>query len=366
MSSLHPVGGIRTYLRYVFGLANFEDIEITLLAPGEDVPGYFAEYIPRDNFNVQTTSPDPKKLVRDIRKTLSRGRYDLLHSHGLRTGVACEIARTGKDVPHMVTIHDVFLPSMFHGAVGTAARLGLNILLRRCDLIQAVSEDCGTNFREFMPHVRGERVHVVANGIDTSRFSDAVPVNAKEYFSFDDSTFVFGFFGRFMAQKGFRTIVDAVELIARNDSVAPFRVVTFGWGGFIREDYQYVQDKGLARYFVQHPGTDESERWIKAMDAVLMPSRWEACGLVGMEALVAGVPIIGTNCLGLREVLADSPAVVIAPMDAIELARAMSDLIRSDRKQEFREYVSIAVNRFDVGKCALGIRSLYSELAAKD
>ena len=366
MSSLHPVGGIRTYLRYVFGLANFADVEITLLAPGEDIPGYFSEYMPSDRFGVQTVSPARRDLVRAIRQRLSHGRYDLLHSHGLTTGVAGEIARSGKNVPHLVTIHDVFLPSMFRGARGQAARLGLNILLRRCDLIHTVSEDCGNNFREFMPYVRGERVRVVANGIDTARFSDAIPVDARKYFGFEEAVFMFGFFGRFMAQKGFRTIVDAVELIARNDSVAPFRVVTFGWGGFIREDYQYVQDKGLARYFVQHPGTDESERWIKAMDAVLMPSRWEACGLVGMEALVAGVPIIGTNCLGLREVLADSPAVVIAPMDAIELARAMSDLIRSDRKQEFREYVSIAVNRFDVGKCALGIRSLYSELAAKD
>ena len=365
MSSLHPVGGIRTYLRYVFGLANFEDIEITLLAPGEDVPGYFAEYIPRDNFNVQTTSPDPKKLVRDIRKTLSRGRYDLLHSHGLRTGVACEIARTGKDVPHMVTIHDVFLPSMFHGAVGTAARLGLNILLRRCDLIQAVSEDCGTNFREFMPHVRGERVHVVANGIDTSRFSDAVPVNAKEYFSFDDSTFVFGFFGRFMAQKGFRTIVDAVELIARTEPATSFRVVTFGWGGFVREDYQYLKDKGLGDYFVQHPGTDEPERWIKAMDALLMPSRWEACGLVGMEALVAGVPIIGANCLGLREVFAGSPAVVVAPGNRGDLAAAMRHILESNPRREFSRYVPTAIDRFDVSKCATGIRALYDELVSR-
>ena len=365
MSSLHPVGGIRTYLRYVFDLATFEDVEITLLAPGEDVPGYFAEYIPRQNFSVQTTPADPKGIVREIRKTLSRSRYDMLHSHGLRTGVAGEIARTGKNIPHLVTIHDVFLPSMFLGAKGKAARLGLNIVLRRCDLIHTVSEDCGKNFCEFMPHVREERVRVVANGIDTSRFSDATPVAAREYFGFDDATFMFGFFGRFMAQKGFRTIVDAVELIARTALARSFRVVTFGWGGFIREDYQYLQDKGLGDYFVQHPGTDEPERWIKAMDAVLMPSRWEACGLVGMEALAAGVPIIGTNCLGLREVFAGSPAMVITPGNPGELAEAMSGLLESNRKQEFSSYAPTAIDRFDVSKCAAGIRSLYDELGSR-
>ena len=365
MSSLHPVGGIRTYIRYVFGLANFADVEITLLAPGEDVPGYFSEYMPSDRFGVQTVSPDRRDLVRAIRKTLTRGRYDLLHSHGLRTGVAGEIASTGKDVPHLVTIHDVFLPSMFHGAMGKAAWLGLNILLRRCDLIHTVSEDCGNNFREFMPHVREERVRVVANGIDTSRFNDAIPMDARKYFGLDDATFLFGFFGRFMAQKGFRTIVDAVELIIRNESIRPFRVVTFGWGGFIREDYQYLQDKGLGDYFVQHPGTDEPERWIKAMDAVLMPSRWEACGLVGMEALAAGTPIIGANCLGLREVFAGSPAIVVTQGNPGELAAAMTDLLESNRKQEFSSYVPTAINRFDVSKCAAGIRSLYDELGSR-
>ena len=365
MSSLHPVGGIRTYLRYVFGQANFADVEITLLAPGEDVPGYFSEYMPRDRFVVETVSLDRRDLARAIRKRLSRGKYDLLHSHGLRTGVAGEIARTGKDVPHLVTIHDVFLPSMFHGARGKAARFGLNIILRRCDLIHTVSEDCGINFREFMPHVREERVRVVANGIDTSRFSDAIPIDARKYFGVDDATFMFGFFGRFMAQKGFRTIVDAVERIDRSGPTRAFRVVTFGWGGFIREDYQYLQDKGLGHYFVQHPGTDEPERWMKAMDAVLMPSRWEACGLVGMEALAAGVPIIGANCLGLREVFAGSPAMVITPGNPGDLAAAMSDMFGTNRKQEFRSYAPTAMDRFDVSKCAAGIRSLYDELGSR-
>jgi glycosyltransferase involved in cell wall biosynthesis len=365
MSSLHPVGGIRTYLRYVFGQASFVDVEITLLAPGEEVAGYFAEYMPSDRFCVQTVSPYRRDLVRAIRKELSRNSYDLLHSHGLRTGIAGEIARTGKGVPHLVTIHDVFLPSMFRGARGLAARLVLNILLRRCDVIQTVSEDCGKNFREFMPHVRGERVRVVANGIDTSRFGDAIPMDARNYFGLDDAVFVFGFFGRFMAQKGFRTIVDAVELITRNELIRPFRIVTFGWGGFIREDYQYLQEKGLGDFFVQHPGTNEPERWIKAMDAVLMPSRWEACGLVGMEALVAGVPIIGANCLGLREVFAGSPAVVVTPGDPGALAEAMSDILESNCKQEFRRYAPIAIDRFDVSKCAAGIRSLYGELGSR-
>jgi glycosyltransferase involved in cell wall biosynthesis len=365
MSSLHPVGGIRTHLRYVFGLADFKDIEITLLAPGEDVAGYFAEHIPRSNFNVQTSSPDPKELIREIRKSLSRGRYDLLHSQGLRTGVAGEIARTGKGVPHMVTIHDVFFPATFSGIRGKLARFGLNIMLRQCDLIHAVGEDCGNNFREFMQFVRAERVRIVTNGIDTSRFSDSNPVDATAFFGIEENTFMFGFFGRFMAQKGFRTIVDAVELMVRAGPTRPFRVVTFGWGGFVREDYQYLQDKGLGAYFLQHPGTDEAERWMKSMDVVLMPSRWEALPLVAMEALVGGVPIIGTNCLGSREVFAGSPAVVIPPGNPNALAAAMSDMLGSNRIKEFREYVPNAIDRFDVSRCAAGIRYLYDELVSR-
>ena len=101
---------------------------------------------------------------------------------------------------------------------------------------------------------------------------------------------------------------------------------------------------------------------MKGFDVIAMPSIWEACGLVGMEALTAGVPIIGTSCIGLREVLKDTPAIVIPPGDALSLAVALEHQIDHPKIDPFKEFMPIAYNRFNIDHTARRLHSLYKEL----
>jgi glycosyltransferase involved in cell wall biosynthesis len=288
MAARFPVGGIRTFLRQVYSQPVFGDCEITLLAPSKDLGDFLGLYIPKKRLIVQNVPGAPGQFLRETRAALKSGSFDLLHTHGLTTAAVGEIARTGTDTPHLATIHDVFLPTTFQGTRGRVQQVGLNLLMRRCDAIHAVSEDCARNFREYLPLVKQERVHAILNGIDTETILNATPVDIRAELALPPGMRLFGFFGRFMAQKGFRTLVDAVDIVVQQSKKPAFKVLTFGWGGFIREDFQYLQEKGLGEYFVQRPHTDEPYRWMKAMDCVVMPSRWEACGLVAMEALAAG------------------------------------------------------------------------------
>ena len=180
--------------------------------------------------------------------------------------------------------------------------------------------------------------------------------------------FWIGFFGRFMGQKGFRLLVDAVEQIVKARELDPLpHVVTFGWGGFIREDYQYLREKGLGDHFHQMPQTDDMAAALKGVDVVAMPSRWEACGLLGMEALSAGVPIVGSGCVGLREVLRGSPAHIVGAGKIDALKSALIDELKDQdvRKAAFLGYQPIAVERFNIGRPASEIRELYQSIGSR-
>lgn len=362
MAARYPVGGIRTFLRYVYSQPVFGDCTITLLAPGDDLGDFLAKYISTARMQVRTVSGDSKALFSSVRGALRKEKFDLLHSHGLTTGVVAEIARTGQGVPHLMTMHDVFLPRTFLGFRGRMQQIGLSLAMRRCDAIHAVSNDCAGNVTEYLPLVRKERVHPILNGIDTETILNAVPIDAHTTLGVPLGTRLVGFFGRFMAQKGFRTLVDAVEMMARNLAVPPFRVVTFGWGGYIREDFQYLKNKGLDRYFIQQPHTDEPYRWMKAMDVVVMPSRWEACPLQPMEALAAGVPFIGTSCIGLGEVMEGTPSYVVDPESADQLAETLARVLISEERAPFDAYARIAKDRFSVAETAFRLRALYGQL----
>ena len=138
-------------------------------------------------------------------------------------------------------------------------------------------------------------------------------------------------------------------------------VISFGDGGFIREDKAQISKRGLDHFFRFLPFTPNVAGVIKALDVVVMPSLSEACGLLAMETLVAGIPLIATNCIGLREVVRDTPAYVIPPRNGIALAKDLELLIEKDRKQEFSMFSKEAANRFDVKEQAYKIKQLISE-----
>lgn len=365
MATRWPVGGIRTFFRYVYTQASLGDCRVRLLAPDDNLPADLGRYLPDETFQVRTTANDGMALGRAIRRELRRRPYDLLHSHGLTAGVLGQLARFGTGVPHLLTVHDVFLPTMFEGIRGRLKKLALARVLAGVDAVHAVSDDCAGNFREYMMGFPPQRVYAIANGIDTERFSRAPPVDIRAHYRLPPETALIGFLGRFMAQKGFRTLVDAVGLLRARDPLRPLRVLTFGWGGFVREDYAYLQSRGLGELFIQHPHTDEPEQWMKGLDVIAMPSRWEACGLLAMEALAAGVPIVGTDCIGLREVLAGSPARVVPPADAQALADALAQELRDTRTDDFRAYSATAVDRFSAARNAQALRALYGEIPGR-
>ncbi len=362
MPALHPVGGIRSFIRYVYGHSSFREFQFTLIAPGEDLSNYFSNYIPKSQFSVKSIAASSRDLYSAVREEASEGNFDLLHSHGLTAGAVGELARFGVHIPHLITVHDMFLPTTFNGLKGKLRWLGLNILLRRCEAIHAVGDDCAANFREYMPMVRGERVHAIRNGIDTDRFFNAVPIDARAELNLESSVFLVGYFGRFMGPKGFRTLIDAAEILVDSELPRDFRIVTFGWGGFIREDYEYLRSKRLDKYFIQCARTEVPERWMKSMDVIAMPSRWEACGLVAMESLVAGVPIVTSDCVGLKEVVRDSPALVAGIDDAVGFAAQIESLIQTDKKTMFQEFQRTAAKRFSVERTIEKLCDLYAKI----
>jgi glycosyltransferase involved in cell wall biosynthesis len=171
-----------------------------------------------------------------------------------------------------------------------------------------------------------------------------------------------------MGQKGFRLIVQAIRLI-RDEQLLPVvpHVATFGWGGFIREDYAYLEELGLKDYFHQMPQTNNMAGALKGVDLVAMPSRWEACGLLAMEALAAGAPIVGSDCVGLREVLDGTPARQVAVGDQSALADALVAEIKNldQRRVAFQAYQPQAVKRFAIDRPARALADLYRQLGTQ-
>ncbi|PXX90725.1 hypothetical protein DIT71_09260 [Marinobacter vulgaris] len=365
MTALQPGGGIRSFFRYIYGQPYFQDCSLTLVAPAEGLDQFIEDYLPPGRLTLIEAASGHVGFVRQVRALLKSGRFDFVHSHGFSAGVLTEIARAGLPVSHLMTAHDVFLASQFSGWKGSLKRRVMSSVFRRISAIHTVTDDARANLLEFFPEIQDERVHSILHGVDTEYFRDGETRNLKSELGLQPETPLIGFFGRFMGQKGFRTLVDAMQAIVEKRLVEPLpHVVTFGWGGFIREDYAYLEKEGLDHYFHQLPQTHNMPAAFKGVDLVAMPSRWEACGLLAMEALAAGVPMVGTHCVGLREVLEGTPASVVAPSDSGSLAKAIADDLKNlkTRKAEFIAFQEHAVECFQISRPASELRNLYQHV----
>jgi len=115
---------------------------------------------------------------------------------------------------------------------------------------------------------------------------------------------------------------------------------------------------GIDDYICFNPFVPNIASVLKGLDVVVMPSLWEACPLQPMETMVAGTPFIGTNCIGLREVLGNTPAIIVHVKNSDAIYDAVIKEIYNSTRDKFKEFTPIAAKRFDVKKSAIKIEKL--------
>jgi glycosyltransferase involved in cell wall biosynthesis len=366
--SRFPVGGIRTYLRDVFTANALRDYDFVLVAPNDEE---LDQYIRNGQLRCEWICAPSAHLamMRTVAEWTRRLRPAFVHSHGFTSGMVsgppCVLARLG----HLLTVHDVLLGTQFAGFSGRMKKTLLGVSLGSPRLIHCVTNDSRDNLLRRYP-LRARRLRkkivVIQHGVDTVRISQATPCNVADRLGCSARTTVFGFLGRFMAQKGFGVLIDALE-IAKKNGVMPedARILAVGSGGFIREDRARISQLGLEDYFVFWPYQPDVSAILKGIHCLVMPSLWEASGLLAMEAMVAGTPVIGTSCIGLRETLADSPSVQVQPGSAEQLADALMRYLKAPHGNAARRFQAEAIARYSAERAFDGLRLLYERMSGK-
>jgi glycosyltransferase involved in cell wall biosynthesis len=359
----HPVGGIRTYLKYTYRSLPPGKYEFTIVAASSPETAHLVRDLADAAVRVIEVSDDRPNLslLRGVIRALRSTRFDLIHSQGFTAGVIAAIGNLLFRLPHVITSHDVLRDEQFTGLGGALKARLLGQILRRADIVQSVSCDAQENLIAYVPGITRTSLAVIRNGIDVDRFPVADPLRLSPA-SAAGGPFVFGFLGRLMPQKGFEYLVDAVQMLdddpAHRDR---FVVRVVSDGGFIREHRAAIESRGLARYFDFAGFMPDISPALAAFDTVVMPSLWEACGLVAMEAMVAGCPLIAARCIGLREVIDDTPAAGVPPADAAALADAMRHAMQhgADARRAALDFAPTARERFDARRASEALDALF-------
>jgi glycosyltransferase involved in cell wall biosynthesis len=365
-----PVGGIRTHILYDYPALQAAGYRFTFVGPAEASFRVFAQEV-RTWAGVEFAEAPVRRrscrLWQTVRGLLRGGRYDLVHAHGLTAAAHVAVATLGLGTPFVVTSHDVFRPDQFAGFRGQLKRWLLGRAMRRAKRIVCVTDDARTNLLDYLPglHRRSDRLVSIPYGIDMRRFAagdEREPSWLRERLGLGDDVVLFGFLGRFMEQKGFLPLVEALHGLVKSGTTR-VHLLAVGAGDFEREYRAEITRRGLADYVTFFGFIPDVGPILRQLDVMVMPSLWESAGILAMEALAAGIPVIGSACIGLREVLDGSPAVTVAPGDAVALSAALREAVQAPWTGAAREYATEAQERFSAARSGEQLRHVFDSLA---
>ncbi len=176
-----------------------------------------------------------------------------------------------------------------------------------------------------------EKVDVVPNGIDLRDFE----VDPEEAAAFRRSvtgprTRMVLFAGRLEYEKGVQTVLRALQRV--RSQVGPTRFFVAGVGTYSGELRRQVRDLGL-RHHVRFTGFLEDHELrlhYAAADVAVAPSIYEPFGLVAVEAMACGTPVVVGDTGGLREIVSGGTGLAVTPQDEDALAQALVRVLSDD------------------------------------
>ncbi len=170
-----------------------------------------------------------------------------------------------------------------------------------------------------------EKIRVVPNGVDISEFEGLADARSP-------SDCITGLFvGRIDPdQKGLLTLVHAIALLPRNLPIR-IRLVGEDWGGITL--LRSAAERGAVTDRLTFVGRLDRAALIKeyaAADFLVLPSRFEPFGIVLLEAMASGLPVVASRVGGIPEVVVDGETgILVEPGNASEIASAILRLAES-------------------------------------
>ncbi|MDR3108953.1 MAG: glycosyltransferase family 4 protein [Planctomycetaceae bacterium] len=373
----HPLGGIRTYMLYNFRQLHLDGYRFTFLSEAGDVFDSFKRDVADWEGTEFVDVPRGGKLVFSIRRALRERRFDLIHSQGLKAGTETAAANYFRQLPHVITLHDVIVPQNdIPGRFKRLKKMIISFVTRRASVIVPVSQDCKENHLQIFPVWKqgSVKVNAIQNGIDIERIENARTKFEKngefwlrKQFDIVDNVVIGGFFGRFMPQKGFDILLKSLAIVADRGYGKRFRlVVTRDLNGYFNETLNETKrNQRVADMVCFIDSTPNITPLLLQVDLTIIPSRWEACPILPMESLVLGVPVVGSDCIGLREVVRDTPSIVVESENPDSLADAIIKFIEEPTTKAANEYAETAVKRFDVRIAVKHLTDVYESVIDK-
>lgn len=260
--------------------------------------------------------------------------------------------RLGRPVVISVHGHDVReLP-----AANLRWRRLISEALQGADAVIASSRDIYDRVQALGTDPR--KMHLIPQGVDCELFRPNFRRKAGE------GGWQLLYVGRFDPRKGVGLLLEALALLRRVRSDLHLRLVgSSPMSGTARELQRQAEDLGLTHCveFADELPWREIPGQLAAADLLILPSLYDSFGIVLIEAMACGLPVVATRCGGPEEIVTPQVGELVAVGDPVALARGISAVL-----DKYSQYDRAAIRRqveekYDYRQLAACIAKVYEE-----
>jgi glycosyltransferase involved in cell wall biosynthesis len=338
------IGGVETYVH---------DLSKKLIELGHDVSVVCAKVNPETDHYDQIDDIDVYRLTSigsiantNLTPALPLVLYrraqtaDVIHTH-LPTPWSADLsalAGAATGTPVVLTYHNDIIGE---GSANYVARLYNATMLRNTLQIVDTIVVTQPDYRNDSSHLRSyqDKIEVVHNGVDVERFQPVTIDDAERCrLGFDvnrPNVFFLSVLDGHHGYKGLNVLLEAISLLHDRSGKVPHLLV--GGDGDARSQYeQEAISLGIEDHvsFLGYIKEDDLVTYYSEADLFALPSLssdQEGFGLVLLEALASGTPVVTTDVVGISEAVRNNDIGDIVPRnDPTELATTIDDLLSSE------------------------------------
>jgi glycosyltransferase involved in cell wall biosynthesis len=358
------IGGAEAQIRDVvtrLDRSRFEPAVAWLKGAGEMAPEFEAAGIPAVDLSMESMLYRPGPAIQLMRRL----RPHLVHTHLGKADVVGAVTARSTGVPVLVSTkhnEDAYLRYPPVGAVAHG-------IARMADRVVVISDAVGRFLRRKLrlpeSHLRRIRYGYPANGRRAGT-DPLASVELKRELGLEPRATLVTCVARLTKQKG---LFDLLRAMSRLREAAPdARLLIVGRGELNAKLRGVVSLLGLESVVRFLGFRRDIRRLLSASDLLVLPSHWEGFGLVLLEAMAVGIPVVGTRVGAIPEVVADGETgLLVPPRDPDALA---TGLVRLLRHPDTAAEMGLAGRRrlaveFGMKKAVAAHEDLYAELLGR-
>jgi len=263
-----------------------------------------------------------KNAKKALKNLLEKEDIDIIHGHYLFPAGAAAV-EVGKEygIKTYVTAHGSDMFELYKSQ--PLMRPTIKSVLKDADGVFAVSNALKHEIVATGVVGIADKTKISWNSVDVNKFSSRDNESFKKEFKLEDKPIVL-FVGNLIKRKNVDSLLEAKK-IANSD----YYLVIVGDGPLYKKLTKKVEDENI-RDVIFTGSRGDVENIIPSCDLLILPSFSESFGLVLIEALACGKPVIGSDVGGISEIINDDVGLLINPNKVSTIAKAVDRLVNDE------------------------------------